>query len=83
MKRQAAIRRMQRRAARGHPAWWVLAGIVIGVGGTAAALWRSADDEPRTLPSTRVPGFLGFGRPIASAPASAPLPVLPVLPPVK
>jgi hypothetical protein len=72
MKRRAAMRRLQRRAARGHPLWWVLAGVVVGVGGTAAALWRDADDEPRRLFGLRVPGYLG--KVIAGSPASAPPP---------
>ena len=60
MKQRQALRRMRERAAaHGHPAWWVLAGIVVGVGGTAAALWRNADDEPRTALGVRVPGYLG------------------------
>ena len=49
----------ERAAAHGHPVWWVLAGIVVGVGGTAAALWRDADSEPRTALGVRVPGYLG------------------------
>ena len=59
MNQRQALRRMKERAVHGHPAWWVLAGIVVGVGGTAAALWRNADDEPRTALGVRVPGYLG------------------------
>ena len=60
MNQRQSLRRMRERvAAHGHPVWWVLAGIVVGVGGTAAALWRNADDEPRTALGVRVPGYLG------------------------
>ena len=60
MNQRQVLRRMKERAAaHGHPVWWVLAGIVVGVGGTAAALWRNADDEPRTALGVRVPGYLG------------------------
>ena len=59
MKQRQALRRMKERtAAHGNPLWWVLAGIVVGVGGTAAALWRDADNEPRTALGVRVPGYL-------------------------
>ena len=55
--------------------WWVVAGIAVGVAGTAAALWRNADDEPRTALGVRVPGYLGGlvkGRPTAvTLPATA------------
>ena len=57
--RQAFRRIKERAAAHGHPVWWVLAGIVVGVGGTAAALWRNADNEPETALGVRVPGYLG------------------------
>ena len=60
MNQRQALRRMKERAAaHGHPVWWVLAGIVVGVGGTAAALWRNADDEPETAIGVHVPGYLG------------------------
>ena len=60
MNQRQGLRRLKERAAvHGHPVWWVLAGIVVGVGGTAAALWRNADDEPRTALGVRVPGYLG------------------------
>ena len=82
MKQRQALRRMKERAAaHGHPVWWVMAGIVVGVGGTAAALWRDADNEPRTALGVRVPGYLGTlvdgsasaasGRPTPQAPAAA------------
>ncbi len=73
MKTRATLRRMQRRAARGHPLWWVLAGIAVGVCGTVAALWRNADNEPERDLGMNVPGYLSqlvIGTP-ASAPASA------------
>ena len=72
MKRRGAIHHpgAPRRAARSRPLWWVLAGIAVGVGGTAAALWRNADDEPRRQIGMRVPGYLG--KLIASKPASSP-----------
>ena len=60
MNQRHTLRRMKERAAaHGHPVWWVLAGIVVGVGGTAAALWRIADDEPETALGVSVPGYLG------------------------
>ena len=73
MKRSAAMRRLRRHAARGHPLWWVLAGIVVGVAGTMAALWRNADDEPERQLGMTVPGYLGHlvTDPAASAPAGA------------
>jgi hypothetical protein len=71
MKTRFAIRRMRRRAARGHPLWWVLAGIAVGVGGTAAALWRNADDEPRRHIGLRVPGYLSRLAASSSAPAAS------------
>ncbi len=67
------MRRLRRRAARGHPVWWVLAGLAVGVAGTAAALWRNADDEPERQMGLRMPAYLARlvgGRP-ASAPAAA------------
>ena len=77
MKPRASLRGMRRRAARGHPLWWVLAGIVVGIGGTAAAFWRSADDEPERRLGMSVPGYLsrlasGAARHPASVPASGP-----------
>ena len=74
MNQRQGLRRMRERAAaHGHPAWWVLAGIAVGVGGTAAALWRNADDEPRTALGVRVPGYLGrLVRGNASGAASMP-----------
>lgn len=71
MKRNAAVRRLRRRAARGHPLWWVLAGIVVGVAGTMAALWRNADDEPERQLGVTVPDYLGDL--VAARPASAPV----------
>ena len=60
MKQRRTLRRMKERAAaHGNPLWWVLAGLVVGVGGTAAALWRDADNEPRTALGVRVPRYLG------------------------
>ena len=75
MKRRGAIHQhgKPQRTMRGQRLWWVLAGIAVGVGGTAAALWRNADDEPRRQIGLRVPGYLGklvAGKP-ASSPASA------------
>ena len=70
MKQRQALRRMRERAAaHGHPVWWVLAGIVVGIGGTAAALWRDADNEP-------LPDSLGtlVGR---SASSASPMPRAP------
>jgi len=72
MKRRGAIHehRPARRSVRSRPLWWVLAGIAVGVGGTAAALWRNADDEPKRQLGLRVPGYLG--KLVAGKPASSP-----------
>ena len=79
MNQRQALRRMRERvAAHGHPVWWVLAGIVVGVGGTAAALWRNADNEPETALGVRVPGYLGsLVRGGASGAASTPRAAVP------
>ena len=59
MKHRRALLRLRARTARGHPLWWVLAGIVVGVAGTVAAFWHGADDDPllapgeQALPATR------------------------------
>ena len=78
MNQRQGLRRTKERAAYGHPVWWVLAGIVVGVGGTAAALWRNADNEPETALGVRVPGYLGtLVRGSASGAASMPQAAVP------
>ena len=58
MRHRRALLRLRARTARGHPLWWVLAGIVVGVAGTVAVVWHGADDPllapgEQALPAAR------------------------------